>query len=69
MAQTKKKSLIESITNTIVGLVTSFCIQIIIYPILDIEVSIGQNVLITFVFFVASIVRGYFVRRLFNKLN
>jgi hypothetical protein len=66
--QTKKISLIESVTNTIIGLVTSFLIQIIIYPLLDIPVSLGQNIIITFVFFLASILRGYLIRRFFNKL-
>ena len=67
MKQTKKFSLIESISNTIIGLITSFIIQIIIYPLLNIQVSIGQNILITFIFFSASIIRGYFIRRLFNR--
>ena len=35
---------------------------------LIIEVSMNQNILITSIFFLASIVRGYFVRRLFNKI-
>ena len=66
--QKKKISLIESLTNTIIGLLTSFIIQLFIYPLLNIPVSIGQNIIITFVFFLASILRGYVVRRLFNKL-
>lgn len=66
--QSKKLSIIESVSNTVIGLLTSFVIQIIIYPILNIEVSINQNIIITFVFFIASIIRGYLVRRLFNKL-
>jgi len=65
--QSKRNSLIESVTNTIIGLVTSFLIQLIIYPILDIPVSLSQNVAITSVFFVASILRGYLVRRIFNS--
>ena len=65
--QSKKLSLIESVTNTVIGLVTSFLIQIIIYPILNIPVTFSQNIIITLVFFVASILRGYLVRRLFNK--
>ena len=65
--QSKKLSIIESVSNTVIGLLTSFLIQIIIYPILNIEVSINQNIIITFVFFIASIIRGYVVRRLFNK--
>lgn len=64
--QSKKTSIIESVTNTVIGLVTSFIIQIIIYPAMDIEVTINQNVLITIIFFTVSIIRGYFVRRFFN---
>tara|TARA_R110000868_G_scaffold135013_1_gene347311 strand:- start:65 stop:271 length:207 start_codon:yes stop_codon:yes gene_type:complete len=65
--QSKKYSIIESVANTLIGLVTSFIIQLIIYPLLDIPVSIGQNIIITFVFFIASVLRGYLIRRYFNK--
>ena len=64
----KRQSLIEAISGTLIGLLFSFCIQMIIYPALGIEVSLKQNFLITSIFFIASIVRGYWVRRLFNKL-
>ena len=67
MSQSKKHSLIESMTNTIIGLISSFIIQLIIYPLLDIEVTIFENVIITIVFFIASIIRGYIIRRIFNK--
>jgi uncharacterized protein YacL len=66
--QTKKQSIIEAIAGTIIGLLTSFLIQIFLYPLLDIPVSIGQNITITFVFFIVSFLRGYLVRRLFNKI-
>ena len=66
--QSKKLSIVEAVSNTVIGLLTSFTIQIIIYPILNIEVSINQNIIITLVFFIASILRGYVVRRLFNKV-
>lgn len=65
--QSKRQSLIESLTNIIVGLLISFCIQLIIYPLLNIPVTIGENIIITFVFFISSLVRGYFIRRYFNK--
>ena len=66
--QNKKQSLVEAVSGTLIGLVFSFMIQLIIYPSLGIEVSMNQNILITSIFFLASIVRGYFVRRLFNKI-
>jgi len=67
--QTKKQSVIESLTNIIVGLLTSFLIQLIIYPFLNIPVSINQNIIITIVFFIVSFIRGYLIRRYFNKKN
>lgn len=67
MNQTKLHSIIESITQTIIGLGTSILIQVVLYPILGIPVTFTQNLIITAVFFVVSIARGYFVRRLFNK--
>ena len=68
MKQSPKKSLIESIVQTFIGLGTSILIQVILYPIMGIPVSFSQNLIITLVFFFVSIVRGYFVRRIFEKL-
>lgn len=68
MKQTKQKSLIESVIQTIMGLGTSILIQVILYPMMGIPVTFSQNLIITLVFFIVSIVRGYFVRRIFEKL-
>jgi len=67
MTQTKIQSLIESITHTIIGLGTSIVIQLILYPLLSIPVTFSQNLIITSVFFIASIIRGYLIRRIFNQ--
>jgi len=67
--QTKKISLIESITNTLTGLMISFLIQLIIYPVMNIPVRLEQNIIITLVFTGVSIMRGYFVRRIFNNFK
>lgn len=65
--QNKKNSLIESITNTFVGFIISLLIQLIIYPSMGIAVTFFQNILITIIFTFASILRGYLIRRIFNK--
>lgn len=65
--QSKKFSLIEAITNTATGFLLSLGIQLMIYPLLGIPVTISQNLLITSVFTIASILRGYLIRRLFEK--
>lgn len=69
MNQTKLHSIIESTVQTIIGLGTSILIQIVLYPILGIPVTFKQNLIITAVFFIVSIIRGYLVRRLFNKMK
>jgi high-affinity Fe2+/Pb2+ permease len=66
--QNEKQSLIEAVGNTVIGLVVSVVIQIMIYPMLNIDVSIKQNFILTGVFFLVSIVRNYLTRRLFNKI-
>jgi hypothetical protein len=67
MSQSKKHSVIESISNVIAGLIISFLIQLAIYPAMGIKVSYNQNLIITFIFLLASFIRGYAIRRIFNK--
>jgi hypothetical protein len=67
MKQSKKHSALESAINVIVGLLVSIITQMVLYPILGIPVSIKQNLIITAVFFILSFVRGYVIRRIFNK--
>ena len=65
--QTKKQSLIESLTNTFIGFVISFASTFVIFPLVGFESDSGKNLIITIFFTVVSVVRGYFVRRIFNK--
>ena len=67
MKQSKKHSALESITNVVIGLILSIVTQMILYPILGIPVSFSQNLIITGVFFVISFIRGYVIRRFFNR--
>ena len=67
--QNPKYSLIEAITNTSAGFIISFLIQIIMYPIMDIPVRFSQNIIITIIFTIASILRSYIIRRVFNYYN
>lgn len=67
MKQSKNKSLVETITQTFIGLIVSILIQRILFPIMDIPVNFGQNIIITIVFTAVSIIRGYVIRRIFNK--
>lgn len=67
--QSKRQSLIETVTSIFIGLAVSFLTQIIVFPIYNLEVNFSQNLQITLIFTIVSIARGYFVRRIFNKKN
>ena len=66
--QSKRHSMIEAVVNVITGLLISFLIQLWIYPLLNIPVTLNQNIFITCVFFAASFIRGYIIRRIFNAI-
>ena len=63
--QTRSMSLIESIANTGAGFALSLLIQISLFSIMGIETTTGQNLTMSGVFTVASLVRGYLMSRLF----
>lgn len=65
--QTKKQSLIESLTNVAIGYTISLISLFVIFPILGIASSAGKNILITCYFTLISILGSYIVRRWFNK--
>ena len=67
MTQSKKQSLTEAVTNTFVGFGVSLASIFIIFPLVGIESTPIKNIGITAYFTVISIVRGYVLRRWFNK--
>jgi len=65
--QTKKNSIIESITNTLIGIITTFIFSPIIYSMVGITYTFSQLGMATILFTILSIARGYIIRRWFNK--
>ena len=65
--QTKYQSLIESLTNILIGYLTALLSQVLIFPLFDIYVSLQDNLLIGLYFTIISLIRSYLVRRYFNK--
>ena len=64
-SQTRSMSLIESVANTGAGFLVSLVLQISLFSLMSIETTTTQNLLMSGVFTVASLVRGYLMRRLF----
>lgn len=68
MSQSRHHSLLESLTNTAVGFVLSYLTLWAIYHLFwHKEYDFGEGFWITMIFTLLSILRGYFLRRLFNR--
>lgn len=69
MSQTSRQSAIESAASTAIGFGIAYAASLLVLPLFGFPVSHGQNFWITVIFTAISLVRGYFVRRLFNHLH
>lgn len=67
--QTKKMSLIETLTNTGVGFLISLLTTQVVLPHYECSVTFSATFEITMIFTLVSIVRGYAIRRFFNWCN
>lgn len=64
--QTKKGSFIESATNLVADVAIGVVSQLIIFPLVGIDVSLGTNFIIVGWFTVVNWLRVYVIRRWFN---
>lgn len=67
MMQTRRSSLVEAFLNTMSGYVLSVFVQIHLFPLYGIHLSLGDNLGIVAIFTAISIVRSYLWRRIFNR--
>ena len=64
--QTKLQSLVESITNILIGYFVAIASQLAVFPLFGINIPLSDNLLIGVWFMVISLIRSYVVRRYFN---
>lgn len=69
MSQKKKHSFLEACIGTAIGYVIAFTANLIILPFFGFKPSLHDNFWITNFFTAISVVRSYYVRRLFNLLH
>ena len=65
--QTKKWSMIESVTSTTIGIIIGIVLNLTILPIFGYPVSLSDSLWISVIFTVVSIIRSYIIRRWFNS--
>ena len=65
--QSKMESIIETLTNVGIGWLISFIANMLVLPLFGYNINLTDGVLISIIFTIISIVRGYVVRRWFNS--
>ena len=68
MSQSRRMSVVETAASTAIGFGISYVTSFTVLPLFGFAVTHGQNLTITVIFTGISLLRGYFVRRLFNAL-
>lgn len=66
MQQSKLESLTEVCVNVAIGWVIALITQLVVFPMFGINVTVGEQLSISVIFTVVSIIRGYVIRRWFN---
>lgn len=69
MSQSRRASLIETIIGLVIGFAVSMLITAVVFPLYGLPVTLAHNVQITAIYTVASLLRGYCLRRAFNRVG
>ena len=65
--QSKKDSLIESLTSTTIGWLIGVILNMLVLPLFDYNITVIDSLWVSLIFTVVSVIRGYVIRRFFNS--
>jgi hypothetical protein len=66
MSQSRKGSMFEAVMNTVIGYSINFTANLLIFPLFGMHISLTGNFLMGLIYTGISLVRSYFLRRVFN---
>ena len=69
MKQSRTMSLVEAVTNVLIGYGVAVATQMLVFPLFGFEASLQDNLAIGLVFTAVSLVRSYLLRRAFEALR
>jgi|TARA_B110000503_G_C6840649_1_gene286706 hypothetical protein len=69
MSQSRHMSLVEAVTNVVVGYVLAVATQIVVFPWFGLQASLGENLAIGLAFSGISVIRSFALRRFFERLR
>ena len=65
--QSKMESMIETLTSVFVGWIIGVILNMLVLPLFDYDITVVDSLLVSLIFTVISVVRGYLIRRFFNS--
>ena len=65
--QSKRESMIETLTSVFAGWIIGVILNLTILPLFDYNITVVDSLLVSLIFTVISVVRGYLIRRFFNS--
>lgn len=69
MSQSRTGSIIETIVNTAIGWLVNFCANFVVLPLFGYHITVRDNIAIGVIYTLISIVRGFVIRRVFNRFR
>ena len=69
MRQSRAMSMIEAMTNVVIGYILAIVTQLVVFPVFGIEAALSEHLAIGLAFVAVSLARGYLLRRLFEALQ
>ena len=69
MKQSRLMSMVEAITNVVVGYGVAVMTQILIFPIFGLHTTLAQNLQMGLLFTGVSIIRSFLLRRMFEAIR
>jgi len=67
--QSRVMSLVEAVTNVVVGFLLALLTQMAIFPMFGLVVSVADNLVIGSIFTAVSILRSFALRRVFEAVR
>lgn len=67
--QSRRMALAEATANVTIGFVFAIGVQAVVFAMVGLTVTLGENLFIGVAFTVASVIRSYVLRRLFERIR
>lgn len=69
MRQSRRMSLAEAVANVVIGYILAVATQVAVFPLFGIRIAISDDLAIGGIFAAVSLLRGFILRRVFDRIR